>query len=1086
MPKAKKTDLKADILNSPIGSQNLALSEEEIVFQGIRTHNLKDIDLTLPKNKLITITWVSGSGKSSLAFETIYKEGQYRYIESLSSYLRQFFNLGDRPEIDYCSGLSPAIAIEQNKRSGNSRSTVGTLTEIDDYIRLLFAKLGDTYCYHCGAKIEPKTIDQIMDTIKTDYQGQKIYLLKESGKFSEKSELLKFVKNNKQKVEKGWGFTRYLLLSQNPEKQDPIEYFYLEEPNIPESYFPLQSYGIFDRLTLEEQKLGRLKEDIIKILAETKKFWIYSTESSKELENQTSEKQVSSDFWANIEISAKKKKKTDSSTPMSESKVKPVIQRFTDKMYCPNCNITYPEFTTQHFSPNRQEGACPHCLGLGEILQVEYDKIIDPQSPLLEAILPWRESNLGQSVLKKLCEKYSMDGEKKRADQPEWFLNVIIEGDDELLRVNSWGKRTSIKYHGIEEIIKDQYAKGLLTVDFQAMLSMKSCPHCFGSRLKKESLHCFLCLNMDCHCERGTTEAIQKTTKKLKKTDETVKNEDSGLVCFARKEGVEALIPSLFINQEGLPFARPADEQLLKVNIRDLQRMELNHLISFLDLFKQASNKPWNLLDRILNPLLDRAKTIQELGLGYLMLKRGVDTISGGEIQRLRLAKQLGNKLTGIIYVLDEPTIGLDTWEIKKAIASIQKLKAMGNTIIVVEHNEEFIKASDWVVEIGPGAGDFGGELIFNGSYEDFLQAKTLTSDYITGKKKVKVDFEHSPSHDRVQIKHASKYNLKNIDVKLNLWSFTVITGPSGAGKTTLMYTTLYRFLNDKQKFVQSYIRLQLLKKGLSWEEILAAPVMRAEEYAHFENLALQEFYQDIGVEKITGHEQIKNTIYVDQSSIGKTPRSCPATFVSVFDKIRLLYAGTTEAKYLGFTNSHFSFNSEKGACPACNGYGYKKIELQFLPDTYVPCELCQGKRYKPEILAITWRGKTISQILDMYIYEALDFFHEMDHIKQELELMVEIGLGYLKMGQPAHTLSGGESQRLKLVKHLLKEYRGNTVYFLDEPTVGLHPADIERLLKVLKRFLEKGDTILMIEHDEDILQFADHIIRLDQGNLVK
>ncbi len=1081
MPKAKKSELSYISLEVDSGH----FTDGEIVFQGIKTHNLKDIDLTLPKNKLITITWVSGSGKSSLAFETIYKEGQYRYIESLSSYLRQFFNLGDRPEIDYCSGLSPAIAIEQNKRTGNSRSTVGTVTEIDDYIRLLFAKSGDTYCYSCGSKIEPKTVDQILQTMKEEYFGQKIYLLKESGTFATKSDLLKFVKNNKQKVEKGWGFTRYLLLSQNPEKQDPIEYFYLEEPNIPESYFPLQSYGIFDRLTLEEQKLGRLKEDIIKILAETKKFGVYQADLVREAKTEDS-KEVSASFGSNIEISSKKQKKSDSAITKSKSKGKAVIQRFTDKMYCPNCNITYPEFTTQHFSPNRQEGACPHCLGLGEILQVEYDKIIDPQSPLLEAILPWRESNLGQSVLKKLCEKYSMDGEKKRADQPAWFLKVIIDWDDELLRVNSWGKRTSMKYHGIEEIIKDQYAKGLLTVDFQAMLSMKSCPHCFGSRLKKESLHCFLCLDMPRHCEGGTTEAIQKTTKKLKKTDKKDQNQDPGLLRFARNDEIETLIPSLFINQEGLPFARPDDEQLLKVNIRDLQQMELNHLISFLELFKQSSHKPWNLLERILTPLLDRAKTIQELGLGYLMLKRGVDTISGGEIQRLRLAKQLGNKLTGIIYVLDEPTIWLDSWEIKKAIASIQKLKAMGNTIIVVEHNEEFIKASDWVVEIGPWAWDFGGELIFNGSYEDFLKAKTLTSDYITGKKKVKVDFEHSPSHDRVHIKHASKYNLKNIDVKLNLWSFTVITWPSGAGKTTLMYTTLYRFLNDKQKFVQSYIRLQLLKKGLSWEEILAAPVMRAEEYAHFENLALQEFYQDIGVEKITGHEQIKNTIYVDQSSIGKTPRSCPATFVSVFDKIRLLYAGTTEAKYLGFTNSHFSFNSEKGACPACNGYGYKKIELQFLPDTYVPCELCQGKRYKPEILAITWRGKTISQILDMYIYEALDFFHEMDHIKQELELMVEIGLGYLKMGQPAHTLSGGESQRLKLVKHLLKEYRGNTVYFLDEPTVWLHPADIERLLKVLKRFLEKGDTILMIEHDEDILQFADYVIRLDQGRLVK
>ena len=1024
-----------------------------LVFEGIRVNNLKNIDLTLPKNKLITITWVSWSGKSSLAFQTIYKEGQYRYIESLSSYLRQFFNLWDRPEIDYCSGLSPAIAIEQNKRVWNSRSTVGTLTEIDDYIRLLFAKLGDTYCWNCGSKIKPQTVDQILHTMKELYSNQRIYLLKESWSFSTKADLLKFVKTNKQKVEKGGGFTRYLLVSQNPEKADPIEYFYLEDPQIPTDYFPINSYGIFDRITLEEQKGWRLKEDIIKILSETKKFGVYLAEKNTTNEP-TSQKQVEANFWAGIEITqAKKSKKSDSKADGQEINQWTRIQRFTDKMYCPNCNITYPEFTTQHFSPNRQEGACSHCLGIWEILQVDYNKVIDPASPLIDAILPWRDSNLGQWVLKKLCEKYSMDPGKKRAEQPERFLNVVIEGDQELLRINTWGKYTSIKYNGIEEIIKDQYVKGLLTVDFQAMLNMKTCPHCFGSRLKKESLHCFL----------------------------TIKKQD-----IEKKSDFSNLLPTLFTQQEGLPFAQPEDQDLIKFNIRDLQKIELNELINLLELYKSTSEKPINLLERILNPLLDRAKTIQELGLGYLMLTRGVDTLSGGEIQRLRLAKQLWNKLTGIIYVLDEPTIGLDTWEIKKAIVSINKLKEMGNTIIVVEHNEEFIRASDRIVEIWPWAWDFGWELIFNGSYEEFTKTRTLTSDFITWKRKVSIDFSHTPSKKRVDIRKASKFNLKNIDVKFNLWSFTVITWPSGAGKTTLMYTTLFRFLNDRQKFVQSYIRLQLLKKGLTWEEILAAPVMRAEEYAHFENLALQEFYQDIWVERVTGQEEIKNTIYVDQSSIGKTPRSCPATFVNVFDKIRLLYAGTSDAKYLGFNNSHFSFNSDKGACPACNGYGYKKIELQFLPDTYVPCELCQGKRYKPEILWITWREKTISQVLDMYIDEALDFFSEMDHIKQELELMVEIGLGYLKMGQPAHTLSGGESQRLKLVKHLLKEYRWNTVYFLDEPTVGLHPADIEKLLKVIKRFLEKGDTILMIEHDEDILQFADHIIRLDNGQLVK
>lgn len=375
---------------------------------------------------------------------------------------------------------------------------------------------------------------------------------------------------------------------------------------------------------------------------------------------------------------------------------------------------------------------------------------------------------------------------------------------------------------------------------------------------------------------------------------------------------------------------------------------------------------------------------------------------------------------------------------------------------------------------------------MFNWPYDDFLKSGTLSAQYITGKKKIKINFEHKPSNNHITIKKASKYNLKSIDAKIRLWTFTVLTWPSGAGKTTLMYTTLFRFLNEKEKFIQSHIRLQLLKKWRDRQQILIAPVMQKEIYENYKNFALQEFYNDLSVETIKWYEDIKNVIYVNQSSIWKTPRSCPATFVSIFDKIRDLYAGTTDAKYLWFRSSNFSFNSQKWACPACQWYGYKKVELQFLPDTYVPCELCDSKRYKPEILTIKRRGKGIDEVLDMYISDALDFFSEIDHIKEELQLMVDIWLGYLKMWQPAHTLSGWESQRLKLVKHFLKSYKWHTMYFLDEPTVGLHSADIEKLLIVIKKFLDKWDTILMIEHDEEILKFADDIIRLDDWAIVK
>lgn len=974
-----------------------------IVLKWVNTHNLNNIDVTIPKNNIITITWVSGSGKSSLAFHTIYKEGQFRYIESLSSYLRQFFQLGSRPDIEYSSGLSPAIAIEQNKQSGNSRSSVGTLTEIDDYLRLLFSKVGSLYSYGSWKPIKTQNVETIVNNIKNNYSDKKVFLLHELVVCDEKKELETFTRKNRNRVEKEKGFVRYLIVPKG-EKWEPVEYFYLEEPNLPTDFFPVAVYGIYDRVTVEEAKIGRLKEDIIKILAEQKKFGIWVEDEHK-------------------------------------------LEWFTDKNYDPEYNISYPEFTSRHFSPNRIEWACPHCSGLGEILQVDIEKIIDPQSTYMRAILPWRDSNYGQNILERLAQKYSIDQAAIWHELPERFRHVVLHGDQELLRVKNGEKNANISYEGIDPIIKDQFQKGMLTVDFQAMLSMEHCPECQGAKLRKESLHVFITL----------------PTWSLS----------------------EDLLSHLNIHKFYEQKVDDYPDNKIKINIAQLQHLSLNEIITVLEVFEEHSLEDEQLIDRILHPLMDRARTIGELGLGYLSLHRQVGTLSWWEIQRLRLTKQLGNKLTGIIYVLDEPTIGLNTKEIVKVIDAIKGLKTMGNTIIVVEHNEEFIKNSDWVVEIWPGAGDFGGNVVFNWSYEDFIQQQSLTSDYITGKRKVHIDFEHKVSSQHITIKKAHKYNLQNIDVQLPLWGFSIITWWSWAGKTTLMYTTLFRFLEEKQKFIQSYIRLHLLKKGLSWQEIISAPVMKKDEYAHYEKLALQEFYNDIGVDIIQGYEHIDNTLYIDQSSIGKTPRSCPATFVGIFDDMRTLFAGTNEAKYLGFNSGHFSFNSSKGACPECKGYGYKKIELQFLPDTYIHCELCNGTRYKPEINQITRRGKSISQVLDLYIKDAYEFFSDIWHIHEPLKMMMEIGLGYLKLWQPAQMLSGWESQRLKLIKHFLKSYKGHTVYFLDEPTVGLHPHDIEKLLLILKKFLDKGDTILMIEHDEDLLQFADKVITLDNGALI-
>ncbi len=979
-----------------------------IKLLGVNTHNLKNIDLTLPKNKIIVITWISGSGKSSLAFDTIYKEWQYRYIESLSSYLRQFFNLWTRPDITYSEWLSPAIAIEQNKRIGNIRSTVWTLTEADDYLRLLFAKLGQIYCWKCWNKIESQTIEKIISDIFSFFEGKKLYIFTKAYHYKNLNDFKKRWRKNKNNVEKDKWFVRYLVRFNSG---DIIEYFYLEEPNIPQDKFPIVVYPIYDKITIKEDRLERLKEDLIKILDKNDKFWVLVWEEDK------------------FEI-----------------------KYYTDKNFCPNCDIYYPEFTTQHFSPNRQEWACERCHWLWTTLQVDWQKILDPNASYISAILPWKDSNLGQAILEKLWYKYESEliddlvakwfditeidlDTIKWKDLPDWFKEIIIEGDGELLRVKYAGKYYSLYYRWVEDVLVSQYNKWMLTLDFQAMLDEKPCPDCKGAKLKKESLSVYI-------------EILE-------------------------------------------------DENSVKYNISDFQAKSIEDLIKLLqDYFKKHKSNV--LVERILKPLLDRLQTIFQLGLWYLQLFRPIDSLSGGEIQRLRLAKQLGNKLTWIIYVLDEPTIWLDDNEIYNTINAIKELKKQWNTIVVVEHNEEFIKNADWVVEIGPGAGDFGGKILFNWPFEDFIVSDTLTAKYIRWEKKINIsEFDKRKKKIKtiiqkayekwevLKIKKAHKYNLKNIDLEIPLWTFTIITGPSGAGKTTLMYHILYKFLSEKDKWIQSYIRLELMKQWKSWEEILNYQVIKTDEWEHYQNIALQQFFKELEVESIRWWEKIKNVVYVDQSSIWKTPRSCPATFVWVFDDIRKIFASTQEAKLYWFTSSHFSFNSNKGSCVECQWYGYKKVELQFLPDTYIPCPLCKWKRYKPEILQVKRKWFDISQILDMYIDEAYDLFQDIEFIWEKLELMVQMWLGYLKLGQPAHTLSWWESQRIKLVKHLLKKYKWHTIYFLDEPTVGLHPDDIWRFLKVLYKFLEKGDTILMIEHDKNLLNFADNTIRLENWKII-
>lgn len=950
--------------------------KNSIKLFGVKTHNLKNIDVEIPKNKITVISWVSGSWKSTLAFSTIYKEGQFRYIESLSTYLRWFFSLWDRPVMDHSEWLSPSIAIEQNKKWWNKRSSVWTMTESDDYLRLAFSKLWQIYCHSCNSHISSRNVEELLDEIFKKYKDKKIQLLSSFTEFDNEKKIKKFFRANQRKLDKWLWFTHFLI----EWKDFSSVYFYLEDPSFNESNLPVKLYWIYDKITVNQSNKNRIQENLIKLFTFNDK--IYVCESVEKIDDK-------------IEL-----------------------ESFTIYSYCSDCEIHFPEYTPAHFSPNRVEWACSECNWTWETLQIDFDRIIDENQSVKNAILPWRDSNIGQKILKKLSLNYWFSLDEKRNEIDEKFQDIILNWDSQLLRLNMQNTYISVYYNWVEQIIKDQYEKWMLTRDFQAMLEFKTCPCCKWKKLNKLAL------------------SVKLWEKKLND------------ISYFQNLRIDELIKNI----KSLKF--------------DKQKAELK--------------------SRILNPLLDKLETIDGLWLSYLSLSRWMDTLSWGEIQRLRLAKQLWNKLSWIIYVLDEPTIWLDTKESIKTITAIKQLKKMWNTIIVVEHNEDFIRNADHIIEIWPGAWDFGWDLVFSWAIDKFLNTRTLTSDYITWKKSIKAKFEHKPLKKYLELKKARKHNLKNIDIKIPLWAFTIITWESWAWKTTILYDIIYNFFENKEAIVQWYIRAKLMKSWYSRTDIMSKQLINPVDYVKYEKEAITDFFENkLQVDTITWYEDIKNYVYIDQSAIWKNPRSCPATFIWVWDDIRAMFSNTQEAKMYWLNNSYFSFNSSKGACQECKWYWYKKVELQFLPDTYVECELCHWKRFKPEILNVHWNSKNVSEILEMYIQDALYFFQDILFIREKLQLLVDIWLWYLKLWQPAHTLSGGESQRLKLVKNLLKKYKWNTIYFLDEPTVWLHFIDIEKLLNILKKFLNKQDTIVMIEHDKSLLKFADKVIELKDWKII-
>ena len=902
---------------------------DKIIIKGAKEHNLKNINIEIPKNKLVVITGLSGSGKSSLAFDTLYAEGQRRYVESLSSYARQFLGIMEKPDVESIEGLSPAISIDQKTTSRNPRSTVGTVTEIYDFIRLLYARIGVPYCPKCGKKIEKQTIDQIVDSVLSLEPGTKIQILAPiiRGKKGEFKKILE----DKQKD----GFVRAKIDGKLYELTDDIELDRNKKHNID---------IIVDRLVVKDEIRNRLAESI------------------------------------------------ETAMKHSENLVKVDIPGKEEKLYsgnyaCPDCNISFEELSPRMFSFNNPMGACPECTGIGYLMRIDEDLIIpDKTKTLYDGVKAFGASTLkkGDTMARMYFESigkyYGVDIKNKPIKKlPREFLDKILYGtgsdeiDFEYSSIAGVRKFTQA-FEGVIPTLDRRYreTKSQGMRDFYEMyMSERPCPSCHGARLKPEILSIRV-------GEKNINELTDMPIKKIK-------------------------------------------EYLENLNLNKKDRM---------------------IADMIFRELNQRLQFLIDVGLEYLTLSRGAGSLSGGEAQRIRLATQIGSGLSGVLYILDEPSIGLHQRDNDKLIATLKKLRDLGNTLIVVEHDEDTMYAADQIIDIGPGAGVHGGKVIAQGTAEEIKKVEgSITGKYLSGKEKIIVPKNRRKSNGKsIEIVGATENNLKNVNVKIPLGVFNCVTGVSGSGKSTLVNEVLYKYLSKE----------------------------------------LNGSHEKPGkCTKIKGIENIDKIINIDQSPIGRTPRSNPATYTGVFDIIRDVFAGTNEAKMRGYQKGRFSFNVEGGRCEACQGDGMIRIGMNFLPDIYVPCEVCKGKRYNRETLEVKYKGKSISDVLDMTVEESLEFFNNIPRIKQKIQTLYDVGLGYITLGQPSTTLSGGEAQRVKLATELSKRATGKTLYILDEPTTGLHIADVHRLIDILQRLVDTGNTLLVIEHNLDLIKTADHIIDL-------
>ena len=901
--------------------------EEFITIKGAREHNLQNVDLKLPRDKMVVITGISGSGKSSLAFDTIYAEGQRRYMESLSSYARQFLGQMEKPDVDDIDGLSPAISIDQKTTSKNPRSTVGTVTEIYDYLRLLYARVGHPHCPECGKPIRRQSVDQIVDAVKSLPEKTKIQILAPLVR-GRKGEFQKLFENAKKK-----GFVRVLVDG---------EMMRLDEEIVLKKQVKHNISIVVDRLVVRPDMDQRLTDSVELALEEA-------------------------DGLMEVEI------------------IGGETLLFSRNFACPDCNISIGEMTPRMFSFNNPFGACPECDGLGYTMKIDPDFVIpDKNLSIAEgAIVTLNIGNMHgwyQQCIEALGREYGFTMRTPIKDFTKKQMDVLLYGTGgkkirvEYIHASGDRRVYNSAWEGLINNYERRYKEtnsAYIREDFEKYMSFKPCACCGGTRLKKESL------------------AVTVGGLNISKVTD-------------------------FSVGEALEF---------------FHGLELSERESFI-------------AKQVLKEIKSRLQFLKDVGLDYMTLSRSSGTLSGGEAQRIRLATQIGSSLMGVLYILDEPSIGLHQRDNAKLIETLHHLRDIGNTVIVVEHDEDTMLASDYIVDVGPAAGVHGGRIVACGTPEELMKMEgSVTADYLSGRKKIAVPEKRRPLTDRaIEIVGAHKHNLKNIDVKIPLGVFVVITGVSGSGKSTLINDVLYHTLAHK-----------LNRARISPE-----------------NFA-----------EIRGLEHLDKVIAIDQSPIGRTPRSNPATYTGVFDAIRDLFAESKEAKARGYKKGRFSFNVKGGRCEACQGDGIVKIEMHFLPDIYVPCEVCKGRRYNRETLEATFKGKSIADVLEMTVDEACEFFEHIPKIYRKLKTLQDVGLGYICLGQSATTLSGGEAQRVKLATELSRRSTGNTIYILDEPTTGLHSADIACLLEVLNRLVDGGDTVVVIEHNLDVIKTADYIIDL-------